>query len=176
MKTGIQKFTASLAILVAAFAIGIGRGEASASIDLGIGRTNIVLASSVTEESSSTSSGVVEDVNLGTDGVAVTYKETGHFLALVPVTFDVEAKALPDGTVEVKYPWYSFLTIDHKNERESLIKFAVGAAIRRAQVGSVKAAGAAESPRWTPAQAELVASAIKSALRDIDTSASSTAQ
>ncbi len=87
----------------------------------------------------------LDDVTFTDDSVTVKYKEKGRFLALVPMTFTVRAVAHADGTLELDYPWYSFLTLDSRDEVETDLRIAVDNAIRAHAVGSVRAEGQAEN-------------------------------
>lgn len=86
----------------------------------------------------------LDDVSFSEDSVTVTYKERGRLLALVPMTFTVRALAHADGTVELNYPWYSFLTLDDQDEIETDLRIAVDNAIRAHALGSVRAEGESE--------------------------------
>ncbi len=85
----------------------------------------------------------LDDMSFTNDTVTVKYKEKGRFLALVPMTFIVKAKAHADGTLELDYPWYAFLTVDNQDEVETDLRIAVDNAIRTHAVGSVRAEGEA---------------------------------
>ena len=64
----------------------------------------------------------IEEMNFTKDTVEVKYKQRGKLFALIPITFIVTTTAHADGTVEVDYPWYSFLTSDQSNEVEAEIQ------------------------------------------------------
>ncbi|MBX4206462.1 hypothetical protein KW784_01615 [Candidatus Parcubacteria bacterium] len=102
----------------------------------------------------------------GAESVAVTYRETGRLLALVPVTFTVRATAHADGTMELEYPWYSFLTVDKRDKVEAELKVAVDAALRSLAVGSVKAGGEAKRTAFSPEEARAAATAMKRVMED----------
>jgi hypothetical protein len=104
-----------------------------------------------------------EEVEL-VEKVEVSHKQTGMFLALVPITFTVKATVWPDGTVELSYPWYSALTVDHQAEFEAKVKVAVDNALKQRLVGSVRAEGKPALPRFTPEEVVIVKAAIAAAL------------
>ena len=64
----------------------------------------------------------IEEMNFTKDTVEVKYKQRGKLFALIPITFIVTTTAHADGTVEVDYPWYSFLNSDQSNEVEAEIQ------------------------------------------------------
>lgn len=107
----------------------------------------------------------VEEVNFSGDMVEVRYREEGKFLALIPLDFTASAKAYADGRVEIDYPWYSFLTVKGSQEAETRAKVAVDNAIRARAVGSVRAEGETENPRFTAAESATVAAELHSVLR-----------
>ncbi|MDP2641901.1 MAG: hypothetical protein Q8P21_01255 [bacterium] len=107
----------------------------------------------------------VEEMNFTGDSVEVIYKQKGRLLALVPITFNVRAIARADGTVEVRYPWYSFLTVDNREEIEAQVKVAVDTALRARTVGSVQAEGESENPSFTAAEKAAVSSRVHTVLK-----------
>jgi hypothetical protein len=107
----------------------------------------------------------VESVNFTGETVEVRYKQQGRFLALVPITFRVQAVAHANGNVEVRYPWYSTLTVDNRSEVEAKAKVAVGTAMYKMKMGSVRAEGKVDNPRFTPSESAIVASELSSVLK-----------
>jgi len=61
------------------------------------------------------------------DRVEVAYKEPARFLGFIPVSVDVNVVAHNDGTVDIDYPWYSFLMLTHRSDIESAVKNEIGA-------------------------------------------------
>jgi hypothetical protein len=100
------------------------------------------------------------------EAVELTSKQRGHLLALVPVNFQIKIRAEADGELSVSYPWYSFMTLTSREELETRLKVAIMNAKRSASVGSVKAAGAPEEPKFTPAEAKAVREAILEVLTE----------
>lgn len=101
---------------------------------------------------------MVDSLNFTSNAVEMKYKQEGKFLALIPITFNVTAKAKANGEVELSYPWYAFLTIDNGDEMETELKVAVDNALRARTVGSVQAEGEVENPTFTASeQAEIMA-------------------
>lgn len=92
----------------------------------------------------------------GVDRVEVVRKQRGLLLALLPITFTVRAVAYPDGTVEVFYPWYSSITVDHKEIVKSKVKIAVDNALKTTLVGTVRAKGVSPNPKFSAKEAEIV--------------------
>lgn len=88
--------------------------------------------------------------------VEVTHKQKGHLLALVPVNFTVRVIARADGSLEVEYPWYAFMTLSGREELETRLRVAADSARRSASVGSVKTAGESADPKFTAEEAEAV--------------------
>ena len=99
------------------------------------------------------------------DTVEVEYREEGKFLALVPIKFTARAIVRADGTIELKYPWYSVLTIDKKSELETRIKVAVDNALKARLVGSVQAEGKVANPVFTLVEAAEVTTQIRRILK-----------
>ncbi len=111
------------------------------------------------------SDSAIAGMNFSTDAVEVRYKESAKFLALIPVTFTVVARADADGSVSVSYPWYSFLTVDNHDRIETELKIAVDNALRSRLVGSVQAAGKAETPTFTAAESADIAGEMSRVLK-----------
>lgn len=88
--------------------------------------------------------------------VEVTREQKGYLLALVPVSFPVKVMARADGSLELNYPWYGFMTLSGRAEFEARLRSAVDNARRRQALGSVKAAGEPAIPVFSPAEAEAV--------------------
>lgn len=107
----------------------------------------------------------LSDVSFTDDTVTVKYKEKGRFLALVPMTFTVSAKAHADGTLELDYPWYSFLTLDSQDELETDLRIAVDNAIRAQAVGSVRAEGQAENATLSASERAVIAAEMHTILK-----------
>jgi len=99
--------------------------------------------------------------------VVVEKKQKGIFLALVPITFTVKTSADARGNVEVKYPWYSALTIDKEDEVKTKAKVAVTNALKASAVGSVRAAGESAHPRFTAREAKLVEAELNRVLDEV---------
>lgn len=110
------------------------------------------------------SDGGVQEMNFTGKSVEVMYKQKGHLLALIPITFTVRATAHADGSVELDYPWYSAITIDNKQEVETELKIAVDNTLSARYVGSVRAEGP-EATELTAAESAQIASAMHSVLK-----------
>ena len=110
------------------------------------------------------SDALIDEMNFTGKTVEVKYKESGHLLALIPVTFTVTVIARADGTVEVKYPWYSIVTVNRKDDIESRAKVAVDNALRARMVGSVRAEGQGQES-FSAAEAAEVAAQIHAVLQ-----------
>ncbi len=106
----------------------------------------------------------VEGIHFTGKAVEVKYKEKGRFLALLPITFTVSAITHADGRVEVKYPWYSFLTVDNHDKVETELKVAIDNALRSRMVGSVQAEGSAANASFTAAESAAVAAQMQKVL------------
>ncbi len=85
--------------------------------------------------------------------VEVRYEDEGKFLALLPMSLTVVARAYPDGKVEVEYPWYSFLTIDNREKIETELQIVVDTTMRWRMVGSVQAQGKEANPSFSAEEA-----------------------
>ncbi len=107
----------------------------------------------------------VEGMNFAENRVEVKYKESGRFLALLPVTFTVSARAHANGEVEVDYPWYSFLTIDNHDKVETEMKVAIDSAMRSRLVGSVQAAGTSANPTFNASESAMLAAEMHRVLK-----------
>lgn len=107
----------------------------------------------------------LEEVKFTEEMVEVRYKQKGRILALVPITFTVTATVTADGRVEIEYPWYSTFTVDNKEEVKTSVKVAVDNALRAKAVGSVKAEGTAENPKFTALESAAVAAGLHKVLK-----------
>ncbi len=96
--------------------------------------------------------------------VEVSHKKRGIFLALWPVSYIVRAEAWPDGRVRVEYPWYTFLTIDDREQVETKMEIAVTNALRSYMLGSVWAEGGKAKRSFSSAEASLVSEEMRKAL------------
>lgn len=110
---------------------------------------------------------LIEEINFTNDAVEVKYKENGQLLALIPITFTATVVAHADGSVEVKYPWYSVVTVDKKSKVEAQIKVAVDNAMRAWMVGSVKAEGEEVNPKFSVSESAEVAAQIQAVLKGL---------
>lgn len=80
-------------------------------------------------------------VNIGDDKIEVDYKQPARFLGIIPMMVSVGVNINADGSVNVDYPWYSFLSLTNKSDLEAAIKSEVKAFLEeRANVGSSQAA------------------------------------
>lgn len=107
----------------------------------------------------------LEEMNFTGDKVEVSYKEEGKFLALVPVTMKAKAVAKADGSFDLDYPWYAFLTLDNKDQIETNLKIAIDNTLKARTVGRVQAEGEAESPVFTASESAAVAAEMHAILR-----------
>ncbi len=105
-------------------------------------------------------------LSASTNIVEVEHVETGKFLALVPIDFTIYAKAYSDGSVEIEYPWYSFLTVTNKEMLETKMRIAVNNALRARMVGSVRAEGEPTSQIFTSAEVEEIAQVMGEVLKE----------
>lgn len=96
--------------------------------------------------------------------VVVEYREKGYLLALVPIDFTVRAAAYPDGRVELRYPWYSFMTLDNEAQIETELKIVVSSTLTDHARGSVKAVGVALKPTFSEGERIFVAEAMREVL------------
>ena len=110
------------------------------------------------------SDALVDSMNFTDQRVEVKYREEGQLLALIPITYTVSVTAKADGTVEVKYPWYSIVTVNRKDDIESRAKVAVDNALRARMVGVVRAEGQAQES-FSAAEAADVAAQIHAVLQ-----------
>jgi hypothetical protein len=69
----------------------------------------------------------IDEMNFAKDTVVIGYKEHGRLLGFIPVVMTLKAKAHADGSVEVNYPWYSFMVSKDKASLEAKLKAAVEA-------------------------------------------------
>lgn len=100
----------------------------------------------------------------GIEKVEVRHKQKGLLLALWPITFTVRGVVTSDGNVELFYPWYSAITVDHREEIKAKVKVAVDNALKARLVGSVRAEGTPSNPRFTLEEAAMVRSVVEKAL------------
>ena len=107
----------------------------------------------------------VETLTFTKEMVELRYRQKGKFLALVSVNFPVRVRAHADGTVEVDYPWYSFITVDNEERIATEIKIAVDTALKSRTVGRVVAEGKKENPAFTAAESVDIAEEIQRVLR-----------
>jgi len=77
----------------------------------------------------------VSDIESDSDSVSLRYKDRARLLGFIPVTISAEAVVSADGSVEVSYPWYRFLTVYDRGELEADIEASAGA-IARAEGGA----------------------------------------
>jgi len=99
----------------------------------------------------------VEEIKFDGRTVEVIYKQKGHFLALVPISFSIRAIAHASGEVEVKYPWYSFFTLDNEEQIEAEINNAVSLGNSESKLGVVRAEGKSANQVFGPTESALVA-------------------
>lgn len=79
----------------------------------------------------------VSSVDSSADEVSVSYKERLHVFGFIPVWGTVKSTVRADGTVEVRYPWYSFLSSTSRAEVESRVQNSVDVALKdRTETGS----------------------------------------
>jgi hypothetical protein len=69
----------------------------------------------------------LSSVGFASDRVEVAYREPARFLGLIPSSVNVDVVAHEDGTVDVNYPWYSFLMTADRSSIDASIKNEVGA-------------------------------------------------
>lgn len=131
------------------------RGFASAVINLDLG--SVAASAVVTGEESQLP---------GPEKVEVAGQQKGQLLALVPLELPVKVTAYADGRVRVSYPWYAFMTLTGKAELETRLKSAVNNARQRLLVGSVRAEGEPDQPRFTPAEVEAVSESVRGVLAE----------
>ena len=145
-----------LAILltVSGFFLPLHQSSAYALIDLNTLSADSSLAEEVGED--------IEVKNSGIEKVEVEHKQKGLLLALWPITFTVKVVVLPDGTVDLHYPWYSAITVDRQEEIETKVKVAVSTALKEKLVGSVRAEGTPTG--FTTEEAELVKKTVEESL------------
>jgi hypothetical protein len=102
------------------------------------------------------------------DRVEVMYKEHARFFGIIPTSVNVNVVAHNDGTVDINYPWYSFLMVTSRGELESSIKSEVNAYMSQHASANTSAAANtntnAQSNWNAKANAEL-ATRIEAALR-----------
>ena len=80
-------------------------------------------------------------VSLDNENVSLWYRDRARLLGFIPVTVSARASIDSDGTVDVSYPWYSFLTIRNSVGLESDLNMTAGS-IARAEGGVVLSAPA----------------------------------
>lgn len=107
----------------------------------------------------------LDSMSFTENSVTVTYKAKGRLLALVPMSFLIRATAHANGKVELTYPWYSFLTLDGRDQLETEMRVAVDNALRAQALGSVRAEGEAENSTLTPAQKAILAREMNAILK-----------
>jgi len=98
--------------------------------------------------------------------VEVEHKQKGMLFALVPITFTATAIARADGTVNVRYPWYTALTLDKRAEVETKAKVAIDNTLRFNMVGSVRAEGKQANPRFSAVEARIAADELRRILKE----------
>lgn len=108
----------------------------------------------------------VEAEGESVEKVEASYKQKGHLLALVPVSYTVKVKAHANGQIELDYPWYSFMTLSRRAEKETKLKIAIDGARRTKLLGSVQASGEAEKPEFSSDEAEAIAEEIERVLNE----------
>lgn len=72
----------------------------------------------------------VTRVEADADEVSVWYKQPAKLLGFIPVRVSAQASVNADGTVDVDYPWYSFLTTYDDAKLESDLDVAAGSIAR----------------------------------------------
>jgi hypothetical protein len=107
----------------------------------------------------------LDEVNFTRDSVEVRYKQHGRFLALFSVPMKVKVTVNAEGDVKVRYPWYSFFTLDNQDQIEAQIKVAVDNALRGRMVGSVQSEGKADKPTLTPSELATLVDRIEAVLQ-----------
>ncbi|MDB5194172.1 MAG: hypothetical protein JWN50_186 [Parcubacteria group bacterium] len=83
------------------------------------------------------------------DNVEVAYRERAHFLGFIPTSVNVNVTAHNDGTVDVSYPWYSFLMTTNRGDIEAAVKSEVSAYLSSHSSVNVNAASDANTASST---------------------------
>ncbi len=110
----------------------------------------------------------LSSLGFAADRVEVTYREPARFLGFIPSSVNVRVSAQSDGSVEVSYPWYSFLMASDRSDIDASVK---------SEVASYMNSSAGAS--WNASARAALASRIESVLRAhlaSSISASSTAE
>jgi hypothetical protein len=131
----------AMLILIASFLFA-GHTFGYALIDLDPGSPERAMAASSTEMEAKS-----------TKAVEASFKQRGHLLALVPVNLSVKVKAFANGDLELDYPWYTFMTISHREEIETKLKIAINNVRNRSALGTVRAEGETVNPQFTEKEA-----------------------
>ena len=98
--------------------------------------------------------------------VAVEYKQRGHLLALVPITYTLRVVAYADGRLVITYPWYRSITLNNREELKAKLESAVDHALLKESLGSVRGEGVMSTPTWSEAEALKVYQAIERVLKE----------
>lgn len=69
----------------------------------------------------------LDSIGFASDRVEVAYREPARFLGIFPASVNIDVVAHNDGSVDIDYPWYSFLMVTNRADLESSIKNEVGA-------------------------------------------------
>lgn len=64
----------------------------------------------------------VSKVESSRSRVSVTYPQKAMLFGVLPVTVEATATVLADGTVDVRFPWYTFLMVTNETDLESEIE------------------------------------------------------
>lgn len=64
----------------------------------------------------------VEAIEYTSDTISVTYSDKARLFAILPVTVQATATVDANGSVEVSYPWYSFLMATNKDAIEAKVQ------------------------------------------------------
>jgi hypothetical protein len=111
----------------------------------------VAISSTTTDEAQGDAIEVVEG----------SYRLKGHLLALVPVSFMVDAKAHANGEVELDYPWFAYITVSRRQELETELRVAIDNARHARLRGSVRAEGEPVNPQFSAEEAEAVKKEMK---------------
>jgi hypothetical protein len=66
-------------------------------------------------------------IKIADDKIEVHYKQPARFLGIIPMMVSVGVNVYSDGSVNVDYPWYSFLALTNKADLEASIESEVKA-------------------------------------------------
>jgi hypothetical protein len=120
----------------------------------------------ITEKDENVSNVVVKD-----DSVSVSYKEPAKIFGLIPTEVLVTVEVDDEGTVQVKYPWYAFLSGKNTGQLKPGLQAHVGQILKTATTTN---STATSTEKLSPQARAQIIQAIHTALKDLRANATTT--